>query len=302
DPGAYIEAYCKLNRFYEAMEYPLFNAVPLRRTHVQSSVHIDTTILHVNILGIGWPRPINSAAKRKWDEVLRTDKKIFKKYSGLEFGHSIYTDGVAVSISMQPPGDKKKSMGKKKSPSKAEQKRTLDAKYVSVPENIFALQIADTNANIVYIDPNKRDLLYCMDSSGQKLRYTSMQRDKETKRRVFAKERERRAQDLNDLVTPPSKTVEHRAFEAYIRFQVQHGPRLTNFYASRDNAHPTERLKAYSLKQRSEAKLINAMKAKFGAFTIVLGDWSDGGHTAKFQTSSKTSGWRKTFTAAKIPW
>ncbi|KAJ3001233.1 hypothetical protein HKX48_002991, partial [Thoreauomyces humboldtii] len=164
DPGAYIEAYCKLNRLYEATDYPLFNAVPLRRTHVQSSVHIDTTILHVNILGIGWPRPINAAAKSKWDDVLCTDKKIFRKYSGLEFGHSIYTDGVAVSISMQPPGDKKKSMGKKKSPSKAAQKHALDAKYVSVPENIFALQVADTKANIVYIDPNKRDLLYCMDS------------------------------------------------------------------------------------------------------------------------------------------
>ncbi|KAJ3009478.1 hypothetical protein HKX48_007917 [Thoreauomyces humboldtii] len=37
-PEAYVEAYCKLNRFYEAMEYPLFNALPLRRTHVQSSV------------------------------------------------------------------------------------------------------------------------------------------------------------------------------------------------------------------------------------------------------------------------
>ncbi|KAJ3000428.1 hypothetical protein HKX48_003230, partial [Thoreauomyces humboldtii] len=100
-PEAYIEAYCELNRLYEAVEYPLFNAVPLRRSHVQSSVHIDTTILHMNILGRPKPRLINSAAKRKWDDVLCTDKKIFKKYSGLEFGHSIYTDGVAVSISMQ---------------------------------------------------------------------------------------------------------------------------------------------------------------------------------------------------------
>ncbi|KAJ3014915.1 hypothetical protein HKX48_004890 [Thoreauomyces humboldtii] len=166
-PGAYIVAYCKLNQFYEAVEYPLFNTVPLRRTHVQSRVHIDTTILHVNILGPVQPREINQEAKRKWDDVLRTDKKIFKKYSGLEFAHSIYTDGVAVSILVQPPGAKKKSMGKKKSPSKAEQKRTLAAKYVT--ENLPALQRADEYAKIVYIDPNKRDLLYCMDSSGQKL-------------------------------------------------------------------------------------------------------------------------------------
>ncbi|KAJ3009306.1 hypothetical protein HKX48_008041 [Thoreauomyces humboldtii] len=106
--------------------------------------------------------------------------------------------------------------------------------------------------------------------------------------------------------------MEHGAFKDYIHFQVEYGPRLTDFYASGDYAHAKERLKAYSLKQRSEAKLIEAMKNRFGqglqnhvfekekAFTTMLGDWNEG-HTGKFQTSSKTSGWRKTFTAAKLP-
>ncbi|KAJ3011204.1 hypothetical protein HKX48_006969 [Thoreauomyces humboldtii] len=225
--------------------------------------------------------------------------KIFKgnRQNTMAFGHSVYTDGISVSISMQPPGAKERRHRKKKGPTKAQQKRTLDATYF--PNHIDELRAAP---NIVYIDPNKRDLLYCMDEQGQKLRHTSMQRDKETKRRVFAK-REVRQQELRDLVFPPSKTMNLTAFANFIHFHVQHTTRLKEFYASQDNAHALERLQAYSLKQRSEAKLISAMKSKFGQhFTIVLGDWSDGGHTAKFQTSSKTSGWRKTFTAAKIPW
>ncbi|TPX64658.1 hypothetical protein SpCBS45565_g05717 [Spizellomyces sp. 'palustris'] len=38
------------------------------------------------------------------------------------------------------------------------------------------------------------------------------------------------------------------------------------------------------------------MHNKFGkTLTLVMGDWSDAGRTAKFQTSSKTKGWRTCF-------
>ena len=48
--------------------------------------------------------------------------------------------------------------------------------------------------------------------------------------------------------------------------------------------------------QRSESNLIKNMKTKFGQdLVIVMGDWSDGGSTIKFQTSSKTKGWRTLF-------
>ncbi|KAJ3009635.1 hypothetical protein HKX48_007820 [Thoreauomyces humboldtii] len=53
----------------------------------------------------GWisrTRLVTTDVKRSWEAVLHTNKKIIKKkYSGLDFAHSIYTDGVAVSISMQ---------------------------------------------------------------------------------------------------------------------------------------------------------------------------------------------------------
>ena len=47
--------------------------------------------------------------------------------------------------------------------------------------------------------------------------------------------------------------------------------------------------------QKSEAKLIKNMKRIYENFVVVMGDWSDGGHTQKFQSSSKTKGWRRTF-------
>ena len=37
------------------------------------------------------------------------------------------------------------------------------------------------------------------------------------------------------------------------------------------------------------------MKNIYGNFVVIIGDWSDGEHTQKFQISSKTKGWRTTF-------
>ncbi|KNC98893.1 uncharacterized protein SPPG_09323 [Spizellomyces punctatus DAOM BR117] len=42
------------------------------------------------------------------------------------------------------------------------------------------------------------------------------------------------------------------------------------------------------------------MRNKFGNFTVVMGDWSDAGRTARFQTSSKTKGWRTLFKRNRI--
>ena len=39
----------------------------------------------------------------------------------------------------------------------------------------------------LYIDPNRRDLLYCLGSNDEKLRYTSMQRRSETKAKLHDK-------------------------------------------------------------------------------------------------------------------
>ena len=56
------------------------------------------------------------------------------------------------------------------------------------------------------------------------------------------------------------------------------------------------RFNSYRNTQRTEAKIIANMKERYGEnFVVVMGDWSDAGRTAKFQTSSKTKGWRSLF-------
>ncbi|KAJ3001739.1 hypothetical protein HKX48_002741, partial [Thoreauomyces humboldtii] len=106
-PEAYVEAYCRLNKMFEAEGYKTFNAVPLRRSHVQSNIHIDTTILFTNIVGYSGRRPptfTQSVKDDVWNKVMfRKTMKIFKgnKQNTMAFGHSVYTDGISVSISMQ---------------------------------------------------------------------------------------------------------------------------------------------------------------------------------------------------------
>ncbi|KAJ3218167.1 hypothetical protein HK099_005181, partial [Clydaea vesicula] len=55
----------------------------------------------------------------------------------------------------------------------------------------FQDHLEDLHSNKVYIDPNKRDLLYCLGSNGKKLRYTQMQRRKESELKRYRKVRER---------------------------------------------------------------------------------------------------------------
>ena len=69
--------------------------------------------------------------------------------------------------------------------------------------------------------------------------------------------------------------------------------RLTQFY--QQSQHLSKKWNLFVGKQKSESKLINKMKELYGDFVVVMGDWSDAGHTARYQASSKTKGWRTTF-------
>ena len=51
----------------------------------------------------------------------------------------------------------------------------------------FQDHIAELKHKMVFIDPNRRDLLYCLGSNKKKLRYTSVQRRFETKAELHEK-------------------------------------------------------------------------------------------------------------------
>ncbi|KAI8818442.1 uncharacterized protein EV422DRAFT_602664, partial [Fimicolochytrium jonesii] len=159
--------------------------------------------------------------------------------------------------------------------------------------------------NIVCSDPGKRDLLFCRDIKKERpFRYTSNQRAVETKSRYF--QRDMREQKINAGIAemeshiPLHKSMNIEAFSAFIVDYEHTDPALDEFY--QDEIHVACRFKAFSLRQKSESKLIKNMRHLYGKhFAAILGDWSDAGKTMRFQESSKTKGFRTLFARNSIP-
>ncbi|KAJ3177236.1 hypothetical protein HDU85_005947 [Gaertneriomyces sp. JEL0708] len=302
EPLAYIGPYCGLSRLFEQHGMPLFSAIPLRRSRVQSSIRIDTLILGTHILGLVQSKIGKFTVERKeelWSQVLRLDKKVFKhrKHLGLEFDYSITTNGYSASIHLKHPTLR---YGYKR-PSRSKAALQQEVKGLYVENHMKELRDAP---NIVVIDPNKRDLLFCRDiKEGLPFRYTSNQRAFETKSRMFRRElealkREAGVQDVETAI-PSHKSMDVASFAAFVADFQANTTTLQPFYDR--PVHLENRFKAYSLKQRSESKLIRNMRKQYGKrFTVVLGDWNDAGRTMRFQASSKTVGFRKLFTRNRI--
>ena len=159
----------------------------------------------------------------------------------------------------------------------------------------------------VFIDPNRRDLLYCLgtDQTGDdvNLRYTSMQRRKETHSKLHTKIRAEREIEgglrAHTVGLPARSTLVFQEFLLYLRVfsatidtreAVYHQPIFRKL-----------RFTHYRLVQKSEAEFVKKVKMKYGEpkdTTIFLGDWSQS--TAKFHAPSKTAGFRTMFKRARF--
>ncbi|KAI8817344.1 uncharacterized protein EV422DRAFT_570689 [Fimicolochytrium jonesii] len=88
---------------------------------------------------------------------------------------------------------------------------------------------------------------------------------------------------------PSHKSMNIEAFSAFIVDYEHADPALDEFY--QDEIHVARRFKAFSLRQKSESKLIKNMQRLYGKhFSVILGDWSDAGKSMRIQESSKTKG------------
>jgi hypothetical protein len=93
---------------------------------------------------------------------------------------------------------------------------------------------------------------------------------------------------------PSHKTMDEIKFISYMKYLVEHVVVLKKFYE--DPWHRKLRFNRYVNTQKSEQRFLDGFAEKFGKQAcIIMGDWSDGGHTLKYQTSSKTKGWEQTF-------
>lgn len=149
------------------------------------------------------------------------------------------------------------------------------------------------------IDPNKRDLLYCLGSNGEKVRYTQPQRVHETNQRKYKRIREGlttvAGMNSNPMdVVVPHTTCDPVGFNLYLRtFFSENFGHKQQFYGQR--IFRKLRFNAFVNTKKSEEKFVAKFKGSYGdgrQTTVIIGDWSSKGYTPPGQVTTKGKGFR----------
>lgn len=162
--------------------------------------------------------------------------------------------------------------------------------------------------NMVAVDPNMSDLLYCVDSNKKDrnfFRYTQNQRRKEMKdkkyKNIILKEKKKKIRNKTiiqyetELSLFNKKTLDIKKFKKYVKKKNEINHKLFKFYQKR--LFRKLKLNGYWNRQKSEQRMINRFKNIFGKpkDTIVcIGDWEQRKHR-KFKEPIKGKGFRTLF-------
>lgn len=237
-----------------------------------------------------------------WNFFFKTDLKCFHSDDDYKykFHCMIETDGVGVSILLI----RKDLEGKRlKSP-----KVTLNSeKYINELSEDEYTHLQEKN--VVAIDPNLSDLIYCIDEDGQKFRYTQDQRRKETKQKKYRNilqenKLETKINDKNivqwetELSHYNKKTLDFDKFKDYIKQKNIMNIALQAFYEK--NIYRKLKLSSFINRKRSESKMLNNFYKLYGnpEETIIgFGDFEQYQHR-KFKEPVKGKGFRSLFRKA----
>ncbi|KAG1459344.1 hypothetical protein G6F56_006181 [Rhizopus delemar] len=238
NPVEHLRAYYYLANHCESKYNKPFNCFPLRRTFVPCYMTIDTYILNTQILG----NSVISHLEKDviWGSVLNMQSKGMRpqgESQQLMFRGTVYTDGVGISILKQNHDSKKKCNGGK-------QKKVDMDDDVPYVHTLSKKQLLADTGKCILVDPGRRDMLYCMHESSaiQKkslYRYTSNQRNVETKTRKFRKLRDKSkpaavtAAEVS-LGRFCSSTVVLQKFIDYLHQSAEVAEVLDDYYANED--------------------------------------------------------------------
>jgi hypothetical protein len=315
-------------RWIEAKGGRIPNVFPLRTSIVPKYVRLDTKLVILLLLSkdtaLGAPskllKDVIGNKDAVWRSVFHLEKDCFasQKSNKYEFGYTIQTDGVGCSILWVERGAgelKKKRLALKREiralpkdlkrvlqePTKREKKANRAELYVAQ---------TDSTKRVVGIDPGKSDLIYCSSGEGKDdwFRYTQNQKRDETGEKKHRRARSRMASLLVDdktvtewetelsLLNRKALTVE--ASKAYFTKKNEINAKLFPHYEKL--AYRVLKFRAFVNRRRSEDRMVNRFRAKFGSKDEVVlgwGDWSGGSHM-KFLEPTKGIGMRKLFTRA----
>ena len=275
-----------------------FNVLPLRTNIIPKNICIDTCALISNFLGIIPTKDYLKNYKKGnnqfmlWDNFFKLNKKSFRKdKSKYIFNYMIKTDGISCSILFIRVDENciplKKTIKNKKSCTE------LNLDYIENIELTEELR----NKRIVCCDPGESDLLYCgsynKDNKLETFRYTQNQRRLESRNKKYNKLTDKLSKEtyINDKTVKElettlsklnSKTTNYDKFLNYIIEKNKVNIKLYNHYEQQ--IFRKLKLNRFTNTQKSEDKMINNFKKKFGNpedTIFIIGDYDKGDYHRK---------------------
>lgn len=294
------------------------NCFPLRKSLKPKYIKIDTaTVVYLlfgkNIRKYTTKGNLVKHTKGIWKRFFKTDKNEFKRKDYI-FNNIISTDGIGCSILLikknlyNPKG--KTILHSVKKPF-----NYVGTKYVG------NLKDEEKNKFLTYkkvgIDPGKDDLIYATNGkihfNGKKhviktFRYTQNQRRFETKAKIYQKRIHKYKKKIvgnnsiikheSELSFCNSSSCDIETVKKYIQTKTKLIKNIKGHY--NDTIYRKQKWFAFINRQRSEAKMINNFKKKFGdgSKTIILmGDFQENNHM-KYKEPTKGKGFRNLFKKA----
>ncbi len=279
------------NKLENEKQIRLFNALPLRTNIVPKHICIDTVSLIMNLIGSNFTHYLKTFKKfdqyhELWSKVFNLNIKSFNK-NNYNFNNMIKTDGVSCSILFEKSEMVKYELTTDKS--------NITSVYIENCDESKRNKLQ--NMKMVCADPNYSDLIYCgsKDEEGnlETFRYTQNQRRLETRSKKYMKLKDKLTKETyiddktikeieTELSLLNSKTCNFDDFKIYCKKKNEINKLLFNHY--KQNIFRKLKLNTYTNTQKSEAKLVNNYKKKFGhpdKTVFIIGDYDKGNHHMK---------------------
>lgn len=263
----------------------LFQVIPQRTNIIPKYITIDTCGL-INMVvdknTIKYLSDIDACKKELWEKHFKLNRTFRRK--NYTFNYMIKTDGIGCSILLIKTinGEPIKiTSGKQRQVSKIIKERDQYIEDVKITNEM-------KSKNIVTIDPNLSDLVYCLTKRDDEIitfRYTQNQRRKETRKKKYSKitnsiNTETKINDKTikeyetELSEHNSKTMNYNKFIKYCKKKNKVNSKLFKHY--RKTIFRKLKLNLYINTQKSESKMIKNFEKKMGKpedTIIVMGDY-----------------------------
>jgi len=265
--------------------------IPIRSSFTPKYITLDTAsviMLMVDKDSIKYRRKVKESRDIIWLTFFNLEHKVFKR-KDYNFFSMIKTDGIGASIILY----------------RSDKNQDKLPKDVEINKECYVdeMRVEDiSDVKIVGIDVGKDDLLHCTDGS-KFFRYTANQRRLETRKKKYMKindrlKKETQIEGLNvkewetNLSVESRYTMDFEGFKNYLKVKLPLYSKLEEYYY--EPLRRKLRWNTYINTQKSEAKMINNFKSKFGSDAIIaIGDFDQGSYHMKYKEPTKGKGLRK---------